>query len=268
MISARTLGLVGAGGVNQSFVARMPALLARLGPVKGSSLRVSRRIANGFRSGTAVARYADLAACESIWISVPDELLDQTISGLADEISLHGKNVVLCEVLRDSASATELRAAGARVATLNSVPKSGERLFVAEGNAVVVAGLRKRLALDGRKLIELLPGAKSLYWLGIHMGSHMLVPWIEGATRSLRAAGCSRMEATQLVQALGRDVLRGYATAGERVVNPDDARRMRRIVEAELTAITAKDSMLADLFMSAPKRARGERYPVMKAKAG
>ena len=34
------------------------------------------------------------------------------------------------------------------------------------------------------------------------------------------------MEATQLVQALGRDVLRGYATAGERVVNPDDARRM------------------------------------------
>jgi len=30
-------GLVGAGGVNQSFLARLPSLLEQLGPVKGSS---------------------------------------------------------------------------------------------------------------------------------------------------------------------------------------------------------------------------------------
>jgi len=47
-------GLVGAGGVGRSFLARMPALLERIGPVKGASLRVSRRIANGLRAGTGV----------------------------------------------------------------------------------------------------------------------------------------------------------------------------------------------------------------------
>ena len=54
-------GLVGAGGVGRSFLARMPALLERLGPVKGTSLRVSRRIANGLKTGTGVRDYTALA---------------------------------------------------------------------------------------------------------------------------------------------------------------------------------------------------------------
>jgi hypothetical protein len=56
-------GLVGAGGVNQSFLARLPSVLEQIGPVKGSYLRVSRRIVNGFRAGFGVNDYWALEPC-------------------------------------------------------------------------------------------------------------------------------------------------------------------------------------------------------------
>ena len=98
----KTAGLVGAGGVNQSFVARMPALLEQLGPVKGSSLKVSRRIANGLRAGFGVDDYSALAPCDLIWICVQEDLVDGLASELASSLRLAGNTVVLCELLRDS----------------------------------------------------------------------------------------------------------------------------------------------------------------------
>ena len=147
----QTAGLVGAGGVNQSFLARMPALLEQLGPVKGSSLKVSRRIANGLRAGFGVADYAALEPCNFIWICVPENLLDGLASELASKVSLLGKVVVLSDVLRDSLWPNPLRIAGARVATVNSVPESLERKFVGEGHPVALAELRKMLTRDRRK---------------------------------------------------------------------------------------------------------------------
>ena len=140
-----TTGLVGAGGVNRSFVARMPALLAHLGPIKGSSLRVSRRIANTLRAGVGVADYTALQDCHLIWIFEPEPALDRVTAELAREVRLSGKMVVLCEVMRDSLRPSALRTAGARVATLNSIPGSDERVFVAEGNPAVTAAVRKWL---------------------------------------------------------------------------------------------------------------------------
>ena len=182
-------GLVGAGGVNQSFLARMPALLGRLGPVKGSTLRVSRRIANGLRAGFAVSDYAELQPCEWIWIFVPEGTLDRVVADLAAEVAMPGKMVVLCDVLRDSLGPSPMRTAGARLATINCVPESDEQVFVAEGHPAVIAELRKHLAVEGRKLIELRPAAKTLYLSGVHMGAHLLMPWIAGAVESFRAAG-------------------------------------------------------------------------------
>ena len=196
-------GLVGAGGVNQSFLARMPSRLAQLGPVQGSSLKVSRRIANGLRAGFGVADYGALESCGVIWIYAPETVLDCVAAQLAAAIPLTGKMVILCDVWRDSLRPSPLRTAGARVATLNCVPESLERKFVGEGHAAVLAELRKMLAEDRRKLIELRPAAKPLYLAGVHLGSHVLLPSIAGAAQSLRAAGFPRAEAVSLVEALG-----------------------------------------------------------------
>jgi hypothetical protein len=244
----KTAGLVGAGGVNRSFLARMPALLGRLGPVKGSSLRVSRRIANGFRAGVGVADYAALQHCDLIWMFGPESTLDHVAAELAGTVLLAGKMVVLCEVMRDSLWPSPLRTAGARVATLNCIPESDEHTFVAEGHPAVVAELRKLLALEGRKLIELRPAAKTLYLSGVHLGAHLLMPWIAGAVESFRAAGFSRSQAARTVQTLGARALRAYAKAGAKAWNRADVERLHRAIEADMETIRLTDHRLAALY--------------------
>ena len=244
----KTAGLVGAGGVSRSFLARMPALLARLGPVKGASFQVSCRIANGLRAGFGVSSYRALQECGLIWMVVPERLLDSVTQQLAAEIDLDGKLVVLCDALRDSLWPSPLRTAGARVASLNCVPDSKERTFAAEGHPAAVAELRRLLAMDGRKLIPLPAASKPLYLSGVYLGVHSLLPWIAGAVESLRAAGFPRAEAMRIVQAQGVRALRAYAKAGDKAWNPAAAENLHSAIERDLEALRLTDPRLALLY--------------------
>jgi len=247
-------GLIGAGGVNQSFLARLPAVLQRLGPVKGSSLRVSRRIANGLRAGFGVDDYRALAPCGFIWIQAPEASLDFIAAELASAVPLEDKTIVLCDALRDSLRPSPLRTAGARVVTLNCLPESAERKFVAEGHPAAVAELRKLLALDGRKVIELHPATKPLYFAGAYLGSQLLMPWIAGAAESFRAAGFSRDEAVGAVEALGIRALRSYAKAGDKSWNRVTAERLQRAIARDLETLRFTDTRLAALFSDGSDR--------------
>jgi len=247
-------GLIGARGVNQSFLARLPAVLAQLGPVKGSSLKVSRRIANGLGAGFGVNDYRELEPCGFIWILAPETALDCVIGELASAVTLTGKTVVLCDALRDSLRPSPLRMAGARVVTLNCLPESSERKFVGEGNRTALAELRKLLAADRRKLIELRPATKPLYFAGAYLGSQLLIPWIAGAAESFRAAGLSREEAVSVVEALGVRALRAYAKAGDKAWNRATAERLQRAIARDLETLRFKDSRLAALFSDGSDR--------------
>jgi hypothetical protein len=247
-------GLIGAGGVNQSFLARLPAALQQLGPVKGSSLKVSRRIANGLRAGFGVDDYRALEPCGFIWILAPETALDCVTGELASAIHLTDKTVVLCEALRDSLRPSPLRTAGARVVTLNCLPESAERKFVGEGHPAALAELRKLLALDRRKLIELRPAAKPLYFAGAYLGSQLLMPWIAGAAESFRAAGFSRDDAVGAVEALGGRALRAYAKAGDKAWNRATAERLHRAIARDLETLRFTDTRLAALFSDGSDR--------------
>jgi len=240
-------GLVSAGGASQSFMARMSTLLERIGPVRASSLRVARRIANGLRAGTGVADWSALAPCPLIWIAVPESALDSTCAELAGSVPLAGKMIVLCDAMRDSLWPSPLRTAGARVATLNCIPEMGERVFVADGHPEVLAELRKLLAHEGRKLIELRPAAKSLFLCGLHLSVDLLLPVIAGAVESLRAAGFSRNEATRTVEAIGARALRSYGKAGPKAWKRAAAERLHRAIVQDLEAIRLTDPRLAAL---------------------
>jgi hypothetical protein len=244
----KTAGLVGAGGASRSFLARMPALLARLGPVKGASFQVSRRIANGLHAGFGVPSYQALQGCDLIWIAVPEDALDAVTQELAAEIRLAGKMVVLCDALRDSLWPSAMRTAGARLASLNCVPASKERTFAAEGHPTAIAELRRLLAMDGRKLIPLRAASKPLYLSGVYLGVHSLLPWIAGAVESLRAAGFPRAEAVRTVQALGTRALRAYAKAGDKAWNPAAAENLNSAIERDLEALRLTDPRLALLY--------------------
>jgi hypothetical protein len=247
MKARKLAGLVCAGGAGRSFLARMPALLERIGPVKGTSLRVARRISNALRAGVGVGDYGPLAACELIWFAVPESSVDRISAELAGAIPLEGKTIVLCDALRDSFWPSPLRMAGARVAALNCVPETGERIFVADGHPEALTQLRKLLALERRKLIELRPAAKPLYICGVHLSADLLLPWIAAAVESLRAAGFSRNEATCAVEAIGARALRSYGKAGPKAWKHASAERLHRSVAHDIEAIRLTDPRLAAL---------------------
>jgi hypothetical protein len=254
----------------------MPGFLEQLGPVKGSSLKVSRRIANGLRAGFGVEDYGALELCNLIWICVPEELLDGVASQLASLLPLAGKTVIVCDVLRDSLWPSPLPAAGARLATLNCIPESLEQKFVAEGHPLALADLRKLLSRDRRRLIEIRPATKPLYLAGVHLASHLLLPWIAGAAESLRAAGFPRSEAVRAVEALGERTLQAYGKAGDKACNRVAAEQFHRAVANDFETLRQTDSRLAALFADGGERmlryfakpAQKQRLKVLARRSG
>jgi hypothetical protein len=251
------MGLIAAGGVNRSFLARMPLVLARMGPLKAASLRVARRISNTLRAGEAVASYAALAPCDLIWIAVPDQGLDRVSRDLAAATPLAGKIAVLCESRRDSFWPGPLLAGGARVATLNCVDESDERLFVAEGDPAAMRELSRLVAAEKRKLIELRAASKALYLYGVHLATYLLLPWIAASVESLRDAGLSRVEATQVANSLGGRALRAYSKAGPKAWSPLAAERLRLSLARDLDTIRGVDPRLAALYADGVAQALG-----------
>ncbi len=247
------MGLVCAGGVNQSFLARMPALLGRLGPIKASTYRVARQIANTLRTGEAASHYSTLEACPAIWTFVPEADLDRILRDLVaqtpfQETRRRNTMVVLCDCVRDSLAAGALRMAGARVASLNAIPGSREQIFVAEGHRDTLRMVRRLLEEDKRKLIELKPGMKPLFFAGVHAAGPLLLPWIASGMECLRAAGFTRTEAATVGEFLGVHALRSYVRAGAKAWNRRTAASLRQALENDLPAIRSGNPRLADSY--------------------
>lgn len=242
------VGLVGAGGVSLSFLARLPALLARLGPIKAYSYRVARQIANSLRAGYGVSHYSALGSCRAIWISTPEAALDRTLLEMTAKTALRGTMVIVCNSVRESASLGSFHVSGARVATLNPVPDSNERIFVAEGQPDAVRMLSRLLAEDRRKLIELKPGTKPLYFAGVHAAASLLLPWIAAAVDGFRGCGFNYADAAAIGEFLGARALRRYAKAGPKAWNRITSESLRRALDHDLPAIRSHDPRLAELY--------------------
>jgi hypothetical protein len=247
------MGLVCAGGVTQSFLARMPALLRHLGPIKTSSFRVSRQTANSLRGGYAASHYSALEPCRLILVAVPEAKLERTLRDMVARTPIRkapfSKNmVVLCGCVRDSLAPNPLHATSARVASLNMIPDSREQIFVAEGHPATVRHLRALFAESGRRLIALKPGTKPLFFAGIHAGAPLLLPWIALGMASLRAAGFSRSEAAMVGEILGVRALRKYAKSGAKSWNRQIEAGLRHALENDFPAIRTRDPRLAELY--------------------
>src|ERR1700677_3613425 len=145
-------GLISAGGVHDSFVTRMPRILSSLGPVKAASLRVAARIVNSLRAGVAAEQYSELEKCSLIWIAVPDAVLDKIQRELAAGTSFDGTMIVICGSMRSSLSPSPLRFGHARLATLNAIEQSDERVFIGEGDPDVMREVDRMLTEENRKL--------------------------------------------------------------------------------------------------------------------
>ena len=253
MQSEDGVGLVCAGGVTQSFLARMPALLQRLGPIKTSSFRVSRQTANSLRAGYAASHYSALEPCPLILVAVPEARLERILREMVARTPIRkapfSKNmVVLCGCVRDSLAHNPLHGTGARVASLNLIPDSREHIFVAEGHPDTVRCLRTLFAESRRKVIRLKPGTKPFFFAGIHASAPLLLPWIAIGMASLRAAGFSRSEAANVGEMLGIRALRKYSKAGAKAWNRQTEAGLRRALDDDIPAICSRDPRLAELY--------------------
>ena len=242
------MGLVCTGGATQSFVARMPAVLARLGPIKASSFRVARQISRALRAGQAVSHYSVLESCPMVWFAVPDNVMNRTLRDFMAQTAIQDHMIILCDCERESTEAGRLTRAGARVASLNPIPETRDRSFVADGHPETVRTLRRLLAEDDRKLIELQTGMKPLFFAGVRFSAPLLMPWIASAIESLRAAGLSRADAVAVAEHIGTRTLRRYIKAGDRAWNRKTAATLRHTLEHELEAIRGQDPRLSELY--------------------
>jgi predicted short-subunit dehydrogenase-like oxidoreductase (DUF2520 family) len=243
----RSAGLISAGGMAQSFLVRLPSLLESIGPVKGTSYRVARRISNTLRAGHAVEHYSEFEECRLIWLDVPDTVVDQVTREFMSQAQVSGKMVVLCGSSFDSSRLSPLRAAGAHVASLNEMDPVAPTL-IAEGDPGVLRELRRLAATEKRKLIEIIPASKCLYLAGVHLSGHLVLPWIAAALESFRAAGFSRAEAVKAVGRLNSRSVRAYEKAGRKAWNAGAASELRRSLERDLDSIRARDPRLAALY--------------------
>lgn len=221
------IGLVACGNVSQSFVFRLPALHARLGPVKGVSFPWARRLVVSLDSGTAVQEYSEFQSCSAIWIVAPESSLDDIECSLVTEGPARKVPFVICGTPRESTSFDKLRSRGGRIATLNSADDVWQTSFIAEGQRDALAHIREILTKDNRRCTELGPGAKGKYLAAVHMVTDLLRPWTAAAAELLNAAGLSRSEAASLSEALASRSLRAYGKVGTKIWSPGVKNEMK-----------------------------------------
>ena len=233
------MGLVTAGSVGQSFLARMPLLQAHLGPIKANSPQAARLAARILRAGYGVTHYSALEFCDLIWVAVPERALDRTLRELAAQMPIRETMVVLCDCARTSDRENPLSKMGARIASLNAVSGTRESYFIAEGHPDVTKAIKRLLSRDKRKLLLIPPESKPLYFSGIYAATHMLLPIVDTSVQFLRAAGFARADAVDVTEALVRGVMKQYQNVGSKSWGERDAEALHRLLAEDISKIAA-----------------------------
>jgi hypothetical protein len=204
--------------------------------------------------------------CPAIFIAAPESTLDRVIHDLAAQTPMHRTMVVLCGSRRDSQWPAALSNAGARIASLNAIEESQERAFVAEGHPDTVRTLRKLLAADGRKLVQICARTKGLYFAAIRMASDLLLPPVAASVECLRAAGFARAEATEVVHTLGARSLNAYVRAGNKAWNAsaEAVRTLQRDLEVLRSAHPRHAPLFADAVRHAQEYFKDRREPSVR----
>jgi hypothetical protein len=257
------MGLVGAGGVGQSYLARMTSLHARLGPIKGATFAAARRLVVALRAGRAVPEYSALEYCPVIWIYMPEDALDEALEDLADQTDLHHTILVICESQRDSTGFPVLRHRGVRIATLNAVEESWQSPFVAEGHPEAIRVVRKLLTSERRRLIELRPGAKHRFLAAMNMMSELMRPFTAAALSCMQSAGVEHAAATYLLESTAMRTMKTFARSGTKPVSATTRQQLEHALAKDVEQLRASAPREAELYAQALRLALeyGERSP-------
>jgi len=229
-------GLIGAGAVNDSLVARLPRKVQALGPVAAVSFRVASRIVNSLGAGVPARSADELNALRFILFhSSPDQFPALTEALASAKIRWRGKSLVFCDCECPDETRELFEGRGADVAVLRRSQLPSRLILEGTGPALAFA---HRLARDlGVKALEIAAENKQAFEMALTLGSGALSPLIDQTATLLRQCGVRDAEASRLAAALFEQTAREYARTGRQSWvwyqrAPDDAR-----IVAQLNAV-------------------------------
>ncbi len=240
MIEQPPIGLMVAGMMSDSFLARIPEFLDALGPVKSTSYRVASRISNRLRAGTPVKTFEDLRDTASIFLWMPDKVLESmTKAAVASTVNWKGKCIVLCDSWQNSHVLAEFQARGAAVASWNVIPGLTEPRFVMEGEARALREIKRLTTMPSSRFTVIPPASKARYFASLTLSTDLMLPVISAAAESLRSTGMPHALASSVLETWMHATVRSYARSGRKAFNGPISRGNDAMLRAELHSIAA-----------------------------
>jgi hypothetical protein len=207
-------GVVGAGAVGKSLIARLPGKARDLGPVSGVSYRVASRITNSLRAGQAAREPADLNGPRTILFhSPPDQIpgLGQVL--LSDQIDWNGKALVICDCELPAQFLACLHNRGASTSMAREFGIAGYLAVQGTGPALAAA---HRIARELRlKTVDIPPGAAHSFDAAVTLATSAFTPLMDRVAALLRHAGARETEAPRLAAALFQKTAADYIHSGK-----------------------------------------------------
>jgi predicted short-subunit dehydrogenase-like oxidoreductase (DUF2520 family) len=243
-----TFAVAGGGRVSGSFVARLPGLASALGPVAARSYRLASRIVNSIGAGHAVPTYGDLNGSPLILICVPPGGVAAIVSALANALACEGKTILLCEGGADSRQLVPLRAKGAAVGSLQSIPGLDGRRFVAEGDRAAMLEAKRLITRLGARMEQINSEKIAVYAAGLSFGTGLFTPLLEASLQCLLDAGMTKASAVKVMEGLFQNSLRGFLYAGKRSWSGPLAAGDQAAARQEWEALSESRPLLARLY--------------------
>lgn len=206
-------GVIGAGAVSRSLIARLPAKSEELGPVAAQSFRVASRMVNALHAGTAVRTLEELNPARTIlFCSNPSSAQDLAQLLLAARLSWEGKQLILCETVVPPQLFDGLRASGVSVASIQTMGIPGR--YLVEGDEAASKTARSIVRKVDGKVIRLGKDRAALFQAGLTLATALLTPRLDFAAQIFRQAGLGDKQAMELAAALFERTARGYGHSG------------------------------------------------------
>jgi predicted short-subunit dehydrogenase-like oxidoreductase (DUF2520 family) len=245
MKKSKPVGLMAAGRMTESALARLPLLVRTIGPIVAVNRRLASRYVNVLRAGWP-GEPADLSDCRLIILQAkPAEW-----GGLLRRLPRGGCPVALLDDDFGAAMLAPLRAAGRAACSVAISPVAAQPLMLVDGDAGALRAVRGWASVGGVRCVEMKSRGKALYGAGMMTVSALVTPLVDAATRSLRQAGLSQVDAKQIVAQMLEGALRSYKAHGRKGwPNPSVAGR-RAVVAAQCEALAGGDAGVGRLYGS------------------
>lgn len=247
-VKTRPIALLCAGGISHSWIAQLPRLIEKLGPVKAPTLGVARKIVNSLRHGWPVEHAAEFQDASYIFVAVPAEYLPSTLDELAASgLKWSGKTLVILDTDMDCQDLGTFTLRQAAVATVNRLEGFSDLRLMIQSDTRTAKALRK--LAESYRVVELRPGAKGLFLAGMTFAGSIAAPLLAACMEALTRAGFTTSQAATVAEHSMTRARRAFHKAGRKGWQGPLATGDMRAIRRQWESLRRTDGHLADYFL-------------------